>query len=81
MLHIAPAPLRRHARLQVQIGALLEPLARAAGLETVGEFNVGAAGDYRIPDCGLLTPGSDALDSPIMSGAACSSRCATHSAG
>jgi Uma2 family endonuclease len=64
VLHMAPAPLRRHARLQMQIGALLEPLARATGLEAVGEFNVGEADDYRIPDCGLLAPGPDALYLP-----------------
>ncbi|MHB1858860.1 MAG: Uma2 family endonuclease [Solirubrobacteraceae bacterium] len=64
VLHMAPAPLRRHARLQMQIGALLEPLARAAGLEAVGEFNLGEADDYRIPDCGLLAPGPDALFVP-----------------
>jgi Putative restriction endonuclease len=61
VLHMAPAPLRRHARLQMQIGALLEPLARLAGLEAVAEFNLGSPDDYRIPDCGLLAPGPDEL--------------------
>jgi Uma2 family endonuclease len=61
VLHMAPAPLRRHARLQMQIGALLEPLARVAGLEAVAEFNLGSPDDYRIPDCGLLAPGPDEL--------------------
>jgi Uma2 family endonuclease len=64
VLHMTPAPLRRHARLQVQITVLLDPLANAAGLEAVGEFNVGVADDYRIPDCGLLVPGPDALYLP-----------------
>ncbi len=61
VLHMAPAPLRRHARLQMQIGVLLEPLARVAGLETVAEFNLGGPDDFRIPDCGLLAPGPDEL--------------------
>ena len=64
VLHMAPAPLRRHARLQAQITVLLEPLARAAGLEAVAEFNIGEADDYRIPDGGLLAPGPDALYVP-----------------
>lgn len=64
VLHMAPAPLRRHARLQAQLAELLGPLARAAGLETVGEFNLGEDGDYRIPDSGLLAPGPDALYLP-----------------
>jgi hypothetical protein len=36
------APLRRHARLQAQLLVLLEPLAAAASLEAVAEFNLGA---------------------------------------
>jgi hypothetical protein len=64
VLHMAPAPLRRHARLQMQVGALLEPLARDTGLEAVAEFNLGSPDDYRIPDGGLLAPGPDALYVP-----------------
>lgn len=64
VLHMAPAPLRRHARLQAQVTVLLEPLARAAGLEAVAEFNIGDANDYRIPDGGLLAPGPDQLYLP-----------------
>ncbi|HUN79411.1 MAG TPA: Uma2 family endonuclease [Solirubrobacteraceae bacterium] len=61
VLHMAPAPLRRHARLQAQITTLLEPLARTRGLEAVADFNLGASGDYRVPDGGLLAPGPDEL--------------------
>lgn len=64
VLHMAPAPMRRHARLQAQVLALLEPLARAAGLEVVAEFNLGAPEDYRVPDGGLLAPGPDELYLP-----------------
>ncbi len=61
VLHMAPAPLRRHARLQARLAALLEPLANAKGLEVVSEFNLGASEDYRVPDGGLLAPGPDEL--------------------
>jgi len=61
VLHVAPAPLRRHARLQARLAALLEPLANARGLEVVSEFNLGASEDYRVPDGGLLAPGPDEL--------------------
>lgn len=61
---MAPAHLRRHDRLQAQITALLEQVGRAAGLEAIGEFNVGDADNHRIPDCGLLAPGPDALYLP-----------------
>jgi Uma2 family endonuclease len=64
VLHMAPAPLRGHARLQMQIGALLEPLADTAGLETVAEFNLGHAHDYRVPDAALLAPGPNELYVP-----------------
>ena len=61
VLHMAPAPLRRHARLQAQVLVLLEPPARAAGLEAVAEFNLGGPDDFRVPDGGLLAPGPDVL--------------------
>ncbi|MBO0767686.1 MAG: Uma2 family endonuclease [Solirubrobacterales bacterium] len=61
VLHLGPAPLRRHARLQMQVIARLEPAALAAGLEPVMEFNLGEPDDFRIPDGGLLEPGPDAL--------------------
>lgn len=61
VLHMAAAPLRRHARLQAQLAALLAPRARAAGLETVAELNLGGPEDYRVPDGGLLSPGPDEL--------------------
>lgn len=64
VLHMAPAPHRRHARLQAQVTVLLEPLARAAGIEAVAEFDIGDANDYRIPDGGLLAPGPDELYLP-----------------
>jgi Uma2 family endonuclease len=61
VLHMAPAPLRRHAELQAQIVRLLGVPADSAGLRTVGAFNLGHEGDYRVPDAALLEPGPDAL--------------------
>ncbi len=53
VLHMAPAPHSHHARLQWQLALLLDPPARAAGLEPSSEFNLGDPEDYRIPDAGL----------------------------
>ena len=55
--HMAPAPRIPHARLDGQIAAIMERLARPAGLDNVGPFNLGRPDDYRIPDRGLLYPG------------------------
>ena len=52
--HIAPAPHSLHADIQLQLGELLGPLARAAGLFPLGEFNIGDELDYRVPDGGVL---------------------------
>ncbi|MHB1861182.1 MAG: Uma2 family endonuclease, partial [Solirubrobacteraceae bacterium] len=61
VLHMTPAPLRRHARLQAEVAEMLGPLGRAAGLEVVAEFNLGASSDFRVPDAALLAPGPDEL--------------------
>jgi len=61
VLHMAPAPLRRHADLQAQVIAILHEPARARGLRVAGEFNLGEEGNYRIPDAALLEPGPDQL--------------------
>ena len=67
VLHMAPAPTRRHQRLQVQIHAWLEtywasPLGSAVDLS----INVASVGgwphDYRIPDLVLLTPDRLSID-------------------
>lgn len=68
VLHMNPAPRRRHGFLIGQlIGALLGP-ASDAGLEVLDSFNVGDPDDFRIPDVGLLEPGPDAvfLDTAAM---------------
>lgn len=61
-LHMRPAPHSQHSAIQQQ---LTELLARAAGLvPRLGIFNLGQAGDYRVPDGSLLRPGPDAVDPP-----------------
>ncbi len=49
-----PARSGRHVLIQQQLGELLGPAARKCGLvPTVGEFNLGEPGNYRVPDGGL----------------------------
>lgn len=64
VLHMNPGPDSRHARLQVHVMELLGPLARARVLVPLGNFNLGRADDYRIPDGGLVRPGPDAVYKP-----------------
>ena len=64
VLHMAPAAHERHADLQAQLLELLGPLARAAGLKGLGEFNLGEPDDHRIPDAGLVARGPGALYVP-----------------
>lgn len=53
VLHMAPAPSLRHAALQARLLQLLGPPASARGLTAVGDFNLGTADNYRVPDAGL----------------------------
>ncbi len=56
--HMVPAPSIEHADVAQQLGELLGPLARAAGLKpTMHEFNLGESEeDFRVPDGGLHRP-------------------------
>ncbi len=45
---------------------MLAPSAEAAGLEPSTDFNLGTAGDYRIPDAGLLLPSSQGVYVPTV---------------
>ena len=58
--HMVPGPSFEHAHVSQQLGELLGPLARAAGLvPTMSEFNVGESEhDFRVPDGGLHRPGA-----------------------
>jgi Uma2 family endonuclease len=51
--HMAPAANIAHAWLDQQLAELLGPLARSVGLVGTGPFNLGEAGDFRVPDRGL----------------------------
>jgi Uma2 family endonuclease len=55
VLHMVPAPTGEHADIAHQLGRLLDPPARAAGLfPTMHEFNLGdSENDFRVPDGGL----------------------------
>jgi Uma2 family endonuclease len=64
VLHMNPAPHRRHARLQAQPIELLGRPARARGLTPLGEFNLGEPENYRVPDAALHRPGPDELYNP-----------------
>ena len=61
VLHMNPAPHRRHAKIQARLLELLGPPARARGLTPLGEFNLGELENYRVPDGGLHRPGPDEL--------------------
>jgi len=58
--HMVPGPSFEHAHVAQQLGELLGPLARAAGLvPTLHEFNIGESErDFRVPDGGLHRPGA-----------------------
>lgn len=63
--HMNPAPHSRHSAIQQQLAELLGRLAREAGLDPrLGIFNLGEESDYRVPDGGLLRPGSDTVYLP-----------------
>jgi Uma2 family endonuclease len=64
VLHVNPTPHGRHGFVLQQLAELLGPPARAADLTPMGDFNVGAKGDYRVPDGGILYPGPARLYYP-----------------
>jgi len=64
VLHMNPAPHSQHGRLEWQLAGILGPLASAAGLRALGQFNLGEEGNYRVPDGALVRPGPDAVYLP-----------------
>ncbi|MGH3471758.1 MAG: Uma2 family endonuclease [Nocardioidaceae bacterium] len=66
--HMAPAANSWHAWLDQQLAEVLGPVARRAGLITVGPFNLGSPDDFRVPDRGLLrvSPGATWLPTAAM---------------
>jgi Uma2 family endonuclease len=60
-----PAPAARHAFVAQQLGELLGPTARSAGLvPVISIFNLGEADDYRVPDGGLFRERPDGVYVP-----------------
>jgi Putative restriction endonuclease len=57
VLHMVPGPGDRHALIEGQVPRLLGPAADRAGLLLSGQFNIGRAEDYRVPDWGLHRTG------------------------
>lgn len=51
--HVAPEAHTRHGMLDDEIAAALRPYAKRAGLVGSGPFNLGVAGDFRVPDRGF----------------------------
>jgi len=51
--HMIPAPGTAHSFVAQQLAVLLDAPARAAGLVVSVEFNLGAEGDFRVPDLGV----------------------------
>jgi Uma2 family endonuclease len=70
VLHMNPAPSRRHAKVEGQLYVLLGPLAAAAGLVMLGEFNLGQPDDYRVPDGALDHDTDESNESVFASSAA-----------
>ncbi len=59
VLHMVPAPNYGHASVEVQLMRLLGPYADAAGLELIGQSNLGEGEhDFRVPDGALHRPGA-----------------------
>ncbi len=53
VLHMTPAPGAAHGMVAEELAATLREPARLAGLRGTGPFNLGASGDYRVPDGGF----------------------------
>ncbi|HEV3319874.1 MAG TPA: Uma2 family endonuclease [Solirubrobacteraceae bacterium] len=65
VLHMVPAPNHAHASVEAQLIVILGSSARAAGLETIGQSNLGESEhDYRVPDCSLHRPGASGVWHP-----------------
>ncbi len=52
--HVAPMAAASHGDVDDQVGALIRPRARRAGLWPVSAVNIGVPGDFRVPDRAVL---------------------------
>ena len=60
VLHMVPAPDYGHASIEAQLIMILGPAARAAGLEVIGQSNLGEGEhNYRVPDSALHPRGTN----------------------
>ncbi len=51
---VAPDPDGRHGEMQIELCALLTPVAQRLGLRRTTNFNLGDSDNFRVPDAGLL---------------------------
>ncbi|HEV3035100.1 MAG TPA: Uma2 family endonuclease [Solirubrobacteraceae bacterium] len=51
--HMVPGPSADHSLVAQQLAVLLDAPARTAGFLVTAEFNLGAHGDFRVPDLGI----------------------------
>jgi Uma2 family endonuclease len=59
VLHMVPAPSHAHGSIEAQLMEQLGPRGRKAGLELIGQSNLGEGEhDFRVPDCSLHRPGA-----------------------
>ncbi|HEU0249432.1 MAG TPA: Uma2 family endonuclease [Solirubrobacteraceae bacterium] len=59
VLHMVPAPSHAHGSIEAQLMEQLGPSARKAGLELIGQSNLGEGEhNFRVPDCSLHRPGA-----------------------
>jgi Uma2 family endonuclease len=59
VLHMVPAPSYAHASVEAQLVMILGPAASSAGLEAIGQSNLGESEhDFRVPDGTLHRPGA-----------------------
>lgn len=58
VLHMVPAPGHAHASVEAKLFRIIGPAADDAGLEAIGQSNLGEdEHDYRVPDGALHRPG------------------------
>ncbi len=59
VLHMVPAPSYAHASVEAQLVMILGPAASSAGLEAIGQSNLGESEhDFRVRDGALHRPGA-----------------------
>lgn len=62
--HMNPAPRQFHAHLVVEFAAVMRELVDREQFTVLADFNVGVPDNFRIPDCGVIVRGPDAVYLP-----------------